>query len=207
MLQLIAQSNGYIYKNDHNIIYITSGNKQTNLHTISLNYLNLTKAAQIANLILDKNKSTSNNSNEHKNTKTTDLDNVIIDEAESINFYATDAQYAKIKKFLTKQDIPPKQISLEAKVTAIQKDAEKNLGVSWEWSKLPQSPEHDISYDTVKHTIVNEDGSKQEITDYIPVDDVTRIWKDNENVPGIIRFGKSIDGILMNFTIQQKLML
>ena len=106
MLQLIAQSNGYIYKNDHNIIYITSGNKQTNLHTISLNYLNLTKAAQIANLILDKNKSTSNTSNEHKNTKTNDLDNVIIDEAEnSINFYATDAQYDKIKKFLTKQDI------------------------------------------------------------------------------------------------------
>ena len=206
MLQLIAQSNGYIYKNDHNIIYITSGNKQTNLHTISLNYLNLTKAAQIANLILDKNKSTSNTSNEHKNTKTNDLDNVIIDEAEnSINFYATDAQYDKIKKFLTKQDIPPKQISLEAKVTAIQKDAEKNLGVSWEWSKLPQSPEHDISYDTVKHTIVNEDGSKQEITDYIPVDDVTRIWKDNENVPGIIRFGKSIDGNPYEFYYSAKI--
>ena len=59
----------------------------------------------------------------------------------TISFYGTLKQYEQIKKFFYKeQDKPQKQVSLEAKVTAIQKDAAKDLGVSWEWSKT--SPNH-----------------------------------------------------------------
>ena len=80
--------------------------------------------------------------------------------------------------------------------------------MSWEWSKLPQSPEHEITYDTVKHTVINEDGIKEEITDYLPVDEVTRKWNDDENIPGVIRFGQRCRWLsLMNFIMLLRLML
>lgn len=203
MIKIIAENNNYTYKFKDNVIYISKGDKDINLYTVQINYLELDKIAQTINLMLTGNLP---DKIDDKDKKTAINNKVMIDESENtISFYGTLKQYEQIKNFLQEQDKPQKQVSLEAKVTAIQKDAAKDLGVSWEWSKLPQSPEHEITYDTVKHTVINEDGSKEEITDYLPVDEVTRKWNDDENIPGVIRFGKGVDGYPYEFYYAAKI--
>ncbi|WP_278850508.1 type II secretion system protein GspD [Megamonas funiformis] len=203
MIKIIAQNNNYTYQLKDNVIYISKGDKDINLYTVQINYLELDKIAQTINLMLTGNLP---DKIDDKDKKTAISNKVMIDESENtISFYGTLEQYEQIKKYLKEQDKPPKQVSLEAKVTAIQKDAAKDLGVSWEWSKLPQSPEHEITYDTVKHTVINEDGTKEEITDYLPVDEVTRKWNDDENIPGVIRFGKGVDGYPYEFYYAAKI--
>lgn len=203
MIKIIAENNNYTYQFKDNIIYISKGDKDINLYTVQINYLELDKIAQTINLMLTGNLP---DKIDDKDKKTAINNKVMIDESENtISFYGTLKQYKQIKNFLQEQDKPQKQVSLEAKVTAIQKDAAKDLGVSWEWSKLPQSPEHEITYDTVKHTVINEDGSKEEITDYLPVDEVTRKWNDDENIPGVIRFGKGVDGYPYEFYYAAKI--
>lgn len=203
MIKIIAENNNYTYQFKDNVIYISKGDKDINLYTVQINYLELDKIAQTINLMLTGNLT---DKIDDKNKKTAINNKVMIDESENtISFYGTLKQYEQIKNFLQEQDKPQKQVSLEAKVTAIQKDAAKDLGVSWEWSKLPQSPEHEITYDTVKHTVINEDGSKEEITDYLPVDEVTRKWNDDENIPGVIRFGKGVDGYPYEFYYAAKI--
>lgn len=203
MIKIIAENNNYTYQFKDNVIYISKGDKDINLYTVQVNYLELDKIAQTINLMLTGNLPDKIDDKDKK----TDINNkVMIDESENtISFYGTLKQYEQIKNFLQEQDKPQKQVSLEAKVTAIQKDAAKDLGVSWEWSKLPQSPEHEITYDTVKHTVINEDGTKEEITDYLPVDEVTRKWNDDENIPGVIRFGKGVDGYPYEFYYAAKI--
>lgn len=203
MVKIIAENNNYTYQFKDNVIYISKGDKDINLYTVQINYLELDKIAQTINLMLTGNLP---DKIDDKDKKTAINNKVMIDESENtISFYGTLKQYEQIKNFLQEQDKPQKQVSLEAKVTAIQKDAAKDLGVSWEWSKLPQSPEHEITYDTVKHTVINEDGSKEEITDYLPVDEVTRKWNDDENIPGVIRFGKGVDGYPYEFYYAAKI--
>lgn len=203
MIKIIAKNNNYTYQFKDNVIYISKGDKDINLYTVQINYLELDKIAQTINLMLTGNLT---DKIDDKDKKTAINNKVMIDESENtISFYGTLKQYEQIKNFLQEQDKPQKQVSLEAKVTAIQKDAAKDLGVSWEWSKLPQSPEHEITYDTVKHTVINEDGSKEEITDYLPVDEVTRKWNDDENIPGVIRFGKGVDGYPYEFYYAAKI--
>lgn len=203
MIKIIAENNNYTYQFKDNVIYISKGDKDINLYTVQINYLELDKIAQAINLMLTGNLP---DKIDDKDKKTAINNKVMIDESENtISFYGTLKQYEQIKNFLQEQDKPQKQVSLEAKVTAIQKDAAKDLGVSWEWSKLPQSPEHEITYDTVKHTVINEDGSKEEITDYLPVDEVTRKWNDDENIPGVIRFGKGVDGYPYEFYYAAKI--
>ena len=203
MIKIIAENNNYMYKFKDNVIYISKGDKDINLYTVQINYLELDKIAQTINLMLTGNLP---DKIDDKDKKTAINNKVMIDESENtISFYGTLKQYEQIKNFLQEQDKPQKQVLLEAKVTAIQKDAAKDLGVSWEWSKLPQSPEHEITYDTVKHTVINEDGTKEEITDYLPVDEVTRKWNDDENIPGVIRFGKGVDGYPYEFYYAAKI--
>ena len=203
MIKIIAENNNYTYQFKDNVIYISKGDKDINLYTVQINYLELDKIAQTINLMLTGNLP---DKIDDKDKKTAINNKVMIDESENtISFYGTLKQYEQIKNFLQEQDKPQKQVSLEAKVTAIQKDAAKDLGVSWEWSKLPQSPEHEITYDTVKHTVIYEDGSKEEMTDYLPVDEVTRKWSDDENIPGVIRFGKGVDGYPYEFYYAAKI--
>lgn len=203
MIKIIVENNNYTYQFKDNVIYISKGDKDINLYTVQINYLELDKIAQTINLMLTGNLP---DKIDDKDKKIAINNKVMIDESENtISFYGTLRQYEQIKNFLQQQDKPQKQVSLEAKVTAIQKDAAKDLGVSWEWSKLPQSPEHKITYDTVKHTVINEDGSKEEITDYLPVDEVTRKWNDDENIPGVIRFGKGVDGYPYEFYYAAKI--
>lgn len=205
MIRIIAQSNNYIYEKQDDIIYISRDNRQKTLQCVKVNYLDLDKTAQMINLLLDKGKlQTTDKNSEKQHNKSNER--VIIDKNENtLTFYATNEDYNKILKFIHQNDKPPKQVSLEAKVTAIQDDAAKDLGITWEWSKFPQSPSHDITYDTITHTTQNSDGRYSQTTDYLPVDEVKRNWNGSDLVPGVIRFGKGPEGYPYELYYEAKL--
>ena len=48
--------------------------------------------------------------------------------------YGTDSEYERAKNLLKEIDIPIKQVSIEAKILAIDKDAAKDLGIEWDWT-------------------------------------------------------------------------
>lgn len=213
LLCVISESNGYTWRWQNNIMYIFKGDKKQNLHSVKVRYVDLNKAAQMIELLLAKgnisvekndkakNNKTSSNTNKSTNTNIDINDKHVVIDSDDNNliFYASDEEYLKVKHFLQEIDKAPRQVSLEAKVTAVQKDAEKNLGISWEWPKLPQTPSHDISYDTVSYEIENSDGSTSKVTNYVPVDEVTRNWQGSNMVPGVIRFGKGPEGFPYEF--------
>lgn len=65
-------------------------------------------------------------------------------EVNAIVLFGTPAEYERVKKLLATLDVELKQVSVEAKILAIDKNATKNLGVEWMWSNAPQYPERDI---------------------------------------------------------------
>ena len=82
-------------------------------------------------------------SNDFKNI--TRKDRVYINpEVNALVLYGTPAEYERVKNLLATLDVELKQVSVEAKILAIDKNATKNLGVEWMWSTAPQFPERDI---------------------------------------------------------------
>ena len=55
----------------------------------------------------------------------------------SVVLYGTASEAKAAEKLIAALDQPPPQVSLEAKVVALDKEAAKELGVEWEWSKVP----------------------------------------------------------------------
>lgn len=192
MVQIISRSSGFDCIRQDGIIYVQGGGAGKALQSVRVNYIDLDRAAAMAELVLEGNAGRSDEADEEDELVVVNRDD------NTLTFLAAPQQGDAVRAFLQRMDRAPRQVSLEAKVTAVQKDAAKDLGVSWEWSKLPQSPEHDVSYDVVRHTVKNEDGSFSEVSDYIPVDEVTRSW-DGGNVPGVIRFGRGPEGYPYEF--------
>lgn len=119
---------------------------------------------------------------------------VITDTAtNSLIFYGNEREARLVTELLEKLDVPAKQVSLEAKVLALSKDASKNLGIEWEWSKLPQYPERKISY--------HNEGKKNERRE----DNIERHWRSDESIPGIIQFGHGPEGNPFEFYFAAKL--
>ncbi|MBR4903647.1 MAG: type II secretion system protein GspD [Selenomonadaceae bacterium] len=59
-------------------------------------------------------------------------------EINALILYGTPAEYERVKRLLETLDVELKQVSVEAKILAINKDATKNLGIEWMWSAIPQ---------------------------------------------------------------------
>lgn len=57
----------------------------------------------------------------------------------SIVFTGNGGEEAKLRDALKLLDVATKQVTLEAKIIAISVEDEKNLGVTWDWTVLPQS--------------------------------------------------------------------
>ena len=55
MIKIIAENNNYTYQFKDNVIYISKGDKDINLYTMQINYLELDKIAQTINLMLTGN--------------------------------------------------------------------------------------------------------------------------------------------------------
>ena len=56
----------------------------------------------------------------------------------SLLFNGSPAEARKIKEALQILDVATQQVTLEAKIFAIEKSEEKNLGLQWKWDTLPQ---------------------------------------------------------------------
>lgn len=212
-LQLITKTKGLEYQQIGNVIIV--GKREAinrnfaQMQVFSLNYADPMQVAAAATLalgeVIDENfaqEETNPSEVEKQRTRAvlTDRDKISrrlgVDEAtNSLLFFGTPSEGKVIGDLLREIDVPYQQVSLEAKVIAIQKDAAKNLGIEWEWSKLPQTPEIETSYETVTQTITDANGDIKTITEQKPKTTVTRKWKDgSENVPGIISFGHAPNG-------------
>ena len=76
-------------------------------------------------------------------------------DANALVLFGTQAEYERAKKLLESLDVELKQVSVEAKIVAIDKNAGKNLGVEWTWSAVPQYPEREIDiYETDRKSVV-----------------------------------------------------
>lgn len=60
-------------------------------------------------------------------------------EVNALVLYGTPAEYERVKNLLETLDVELKQVSVEAKILAIDKEESKNLGVEWMWSPIPQN--------------------------------------------------------------------
>lgn len=56
----------------------------------------------------------------------------------SILFYGTPAAHAQLQALLKKLDVATQQVTLEAKIIAVNRENSKDLGVNWEWDTIPQ---------------------------------------------------------------------
>jgi type IV pilus assembly protein PilQ len=99
--------------------------------------------------------------------------------------------YARIKTILTDLDTPQQQVTLEAKVIAINKAKTKDLGIDWSWDVTPQYPE-------VETTAAVLDSNGQIAT---PAN-TTITHTENE---GTIKFGSSPAGVPYEFYYQAKI--
>jgi len=93
---------------------------------------------------------------------------------------------ARIKKILKSIDVLQQQVTLEAKVVAINKSNMKDLGVDWSWDAAPQTPTVTESLDPttkIKTVTTNRNGGTN----------------------GIIQFGRNPDGNPYEFYYQAKI--
>ena len=106
-------------------------------------------------------------------------------EVNAIVLYGTPTEYERVKNLLATLDVELKQVSVEARIIAIDKNATKNLGIEWMWSTVPQYPQREVttydSYGTYRERI-----------------DIERTANDRTGY-GIIRFGRGPEGTPFEF--------
>lgn len=59
----------------------------------------------------------------------------------SILFSGSSTDEDRVRTAIRAMDVATKQITLEAKIIAINKEDSKNLGINWNWDKIPQNSE------------------------------------------------------------------
>ena len=77
-------------------------------------------------------------------------------DSNAIILYGTRLEYERAKKILSELDVPLKQVSIEAKIVAVDKAATKDLGVEWFWSSIPQYAEYNPSETTRSNNVTTE---------------------------------------------------
>lgn len=67
----------------------------------------------------------------------------------AILFKGTQSEGYKLQQAIKVLDVATKQVTLEAKIIALNKEDSKNIGVNWNWDKIPQNEEqqNSSSYD------------------------------------------------------------
>lgn len=108
-----------------------------------------------------------------------------------ILFNGSPEDAAQIAAILEQIDIPYQQVSLEAEIVALNKQASKALGVEWEWSKTTNYPE----YEPPKYTVTQDAGGHPITT----MTDPGKYTRDKEHMSGTIRYGRSPGGYPYEF--------
>lgn len=195
ILEIIAKTKNLNLMNDGEIFIMTSnfsGSSLMKTYVLPIYYgdAEILRKAVILSLDADddnddekSDKRKDKNSDSKKNTKLKREDRVFVNpDTNSLVLLGTSAEYERAQNLLESLDVELKQVSVEARILAIDKSASKNLGIEWMWSTLPQYPEEDIE------TYQNSAGVYRE-----------RIRRDrnfNDNTGyGIIQFGRGPEGI------------
>ena len=128
----------------------------------------------------EKNSPNSKNENDENDPRAKRV--FINPDVNALILFGTESEYERAKNLLAELDVELKQVSVEARILAIDKNASKNLGVEWFWSTLPQYPQEDIE------TYQNSAGVYRER--------ITRERNANDSTGyGIIQFGRGPEGI------------
>lgn len=199
LLELIAASQGLCAVKDGNVYVVTTAKKAAamrRVHAYTVRYADPHELACAVNMSLqsegksdsaanniigDKKKSKMKEWNEREENR---AGRVLVDEsAGALLFYGTESEAQSAEAVLRKLDIPAPQVSLEARVVALSREASKHLGIEWQWSDLPQYPEHRRTY--------RHEGKSNERRE----DEVYRHWNGGDQIPGVIQFGHGPDGV------------
>lgn len=159
------------------------------VHSYTVRYADPEELAHAANLSLTgegKQAVVSKNNDERWNRDSDSDSNtqrrVLVDRAtNTLLFYGTESEALSVREIISALDTAPKQVSLEARVVAVSKEAAKQLGVDWSWSSLPQYPR------------VKSDG-----TGSLEVSE-RNAGTGGTSAPGIIRFGRGPGGVPYEF--------
>jgi type IV pilus assembly protein PilQ len=213
IMQMVTATQGLVMIRDGQTYIITTQAKSealSRVHVYTVKYANPTDLAKAINLSLQgagKSFSMSNKNNDTKKSNRLEkIDNgragdtgypegrtIVNESAGSVLFYGTEAEAQDVELLARQLDVPTPQVSLEAKVVEISKQASKDLGVEWQWSKLPQYPQQ-------RKTYRNEGESNERVEQ-----EVRRQWQGNEQVPGIIQFGHGPEGQPFEFYFSAQL--
>lgn len=159
------------------------------VHSYTVRYADPEELAHAANLSLTgegKQAVVSKNNDERWNRDSDSDSNtqrrVLVDRAtNTLLFYGTESEALSVREIISALDTAPKQVSLEARVVAVSKEAAKQLGIDWSWSSFPQYPR------------VKSDGAGSlEVSE-------RNAGTGGTSAPGIIRFGRGPGGVPYEF--------
>ena len=200
-VELIAAAKGLSVEQRGDVFVVSTlksgGSALYRTYTYPINYADLGTVHDAVSMALRKTDwKDSSSSGESKSGEDNRVnERVLVDSGtNTLILYGTAAENEAARRIVGALDQPIQQVSLEAKVVAISKEAAKKLGVEWEWSKIPQYPEYTRDYETRRFTVQNPDGSYRTVTESVPKETAERTWKNGESMPGIIRFGRGPGG-------------
>lgn len=206
VMAMVAASKGLLLIREGNNFIVTTSSRAAGLrsvHRYQAKYANPQELARAVNFTGQeegKKDSVWNKDNVADKKEESEKDSpqktcrAMVDEASgSVVFYGTEAEAQAAEAIMRELDVPASQVSLEAKVVALSRDASKELGVDWQWSALPQYPEYRKTWRR------DSQGSEHSETE------VRRQWNGSEQVPGIIRFGRGPEGQPFEFYFSAKI--
>lgn len=115
-------------------------------------------------------------------------------DGQSIVLYGTPAEAEACERLLASLDVPAQQVALEAKVVSLTNEASRELGITWDWSPLPQSPQTVDSYESRRRTYIGADGKATTVYEDVPKTETTRSYHGSAEIPGIVQFGRGPEG-------------
>lgn len=211
-IYMIASARGFVVEEKYNSVIVTNANNSTSLrqiYTFPVRHAELETVEKALNIALRRenttNKTTAGTQAKKSESKANTVANenysrvMIAPTHNAIILYATPKEAQTARALIESLDAPPKQISLMAKIVALQKDASKDLGVEWRWSALPQYPDSRVTYE---YEYLDDESTRRR---RITTREFERRFEGSENMPGIIRFGKGPEGYPYEFYYESKI--
>ena len=190
VLRLVAAARG-IHIERHGAVFLAlSADARTEnrlVHSYTVRYADPEELAHAVNLSLtgEGKRAIVSKNNEERLNEGSDSDTqcrVLVDRAtNTLLFYGTESEALSVREIISALDVVPKQVSLEARVVAVSKQAAKELGVDWTWSALPQYPR-----------VRRNDSASWDVSE-------RSAGTGGTSAPGIIRFGRGPEGVPYEF--------
>lgn len=187
LLRMVAASKGLVLVKEGTTYLVTTAARADGLRSVHVYPVRHADPADIARAAELSLRSAAGRADAEQEGEGGSARRVLVDSAtNSVLFYGTAAEASGVAELVRHLDCKPQQVSLEAKVVALSKDASKKLGVEWQWSSLPQYPDFETTY---RHKGTDHEVQEKEIK---------RHTQDG-TVPGIIQFGRGPEGVPFEF--------